>query len=90
MSYFTWNFDVLYLWGNKLPFAWLDTLLLSLDTLLTIYPFNCRISGNPVQYLEFIESFQNNIHSKVTFNDDIRMARLFSVLEGDAKDLCNQ
>ena len=30
-------------------------------------------------------SFRNNIHSKVTFNDDIRMARLLKVLDGDTK-----
>ena len=44
-----------------------------------------RFSGNPVQRPEFIEIFRNNIHSKVTFSGDICMARLLSVLKGDAK-----
>ena len=30
-------------------------------------------------------SFRNNIHSKVTFNDHIRMAWLLKVLDGDTK-----
>ena len=42
-------------------------------------------SRNPVEWPEFVECFRNNIHSKVTFNSDIRIARLLRVFEGDAK-----
>ena len=34
---------------------------------------------------EFIDSFHQNIHSKVTFIDNIRMTRLISSLDGDVK-----
>ena len=43
-----------------------------------------RFDGSPARWPEFIDSFPQNIHSKVTFTDNIRM-RLISLLDGDAK-----
>ena len=43
-----------------------------------------RFDGSPARWPEFIDSFHQNIHSKVTFTDNIRM-RLISLLDGDAK-----
>ena len=42
-----------------------------------------RFDGSPARWPEFIDSFHQNIHSKVTFTDNIRM-RLISLLDGDA------
>ena len=44
-----------------------------------------RFSGNPIELPAFFESFCNNIHWKVTFDDDIHMAWLLSVLEWETK-----
>ena len=44
-----------------------------------------RFDGSPAKWPEFIDSFRQNIHSKVTFTDNIRMMRLISLLDGDAK-----
>ena len=44
-----------------------------------------RFDGRPVKWPEFIDSFHQNIHSKVTFTDNIRMTRLI-LLDGDAKE----
>ena len=44
-------------------------------------------NGDPTHWPEFIENFKSRVHLKPTFNDNIRMERLLSVLEGDAKKL---
>ena len=44
-----------------------------------------RFNGNPVFWPEFIDNFYQNVHSKMTFSDNIRMTRLSSLLDGDAK-----
>ena len=44
-----------------------------------------RFDGTPVKWPEFIDSFHQNTHTKVTFTDNIRMARLITLLDGDAK-----
>ena len=42
-------------------------------------------NGNLVFSLEFIDNFYQNLHSKMTFSGNIRMTRLISLLDGDAK-----
>ena len=44
-----------------------------------------RFNGNPVLWPEFIDNFYQNVHSKMIFSDNIRMTRLISLLDGDAK-----
>ena len=44
-----------------------------------------RFNGNPVLWPEFIDNFYQNVHSKMTFSDNIRITRLISLLDGDAK-----
>ena len=44
-----------------------------------------RFDGSPAQWPEFIDSFHQNIHSKVIFTDNIRMMKLIRLLDGDAK-----
>ena len=44
-----------------------------------------RLDGSPAKWLEFIDIFHQNMHSKVTVTDNIRMMRLISWLDGDAK-----
>ena len=44
-----------------------------------------RFNGNPIFWPEFIVNFYQNVHSKMTFFDNIRMTRLISLLDGDAK-----
>ena len=44
-----------------------------------------HFDGNPAYWPEFIESFRSKIHFKPSFTDSIRMERLLSVLEGEAK-----
>ena len=44
-----------------------------------------RFDGSPAQWPEFIDSFHQNTHSKVIFTDNIRMMKLISLLDGDAK-----
>ena len=44
-----------------------------------------RFNRNPVFWPEFIDNFYQNVHSKMTFSDNIRMTRLISLLDGDAK-----
>ena len=41
--------------------------------------------GNPVFWPEFIDNFCQNVHSKMTFSDNITMTRLISLLDGDAR-----
>ena len=42
-------------------------------------------NGNLVLWPEFIDNFYQNVHSKMTFSDNIRMIRLINLLDGDAK-----
>ena len=44
-----------------------------------------RFSGNPCEWPEFIENFPTRVHLKSTFDDNLRMERLCSVLYGEAK-----
>ena len=44
-----------------------------------------RFNGNPVLWPELIDNFYQNVHSKMTFSDSIRMTRLISLLDGDTK-----
>jgi len=44
-----------------------------------------RFDGNSLHWPEFIQNFKVRIHSKTSFNDTIRMERLLSVLDGEAK-----
>ena len=44
-----------------------------------------RFDGDPSAWPEFIQNFRNRVHFKVTFDDNMRMDRLISVLDGDAK-----
>ena len=44
-----------------------------------------RFGGNPSEWPEFISSFRNRIQEKVSFNDSMRMERLLSALEGEAR-----
>ena len=47
-----------------------------------------RFGGNPSEWPEFISNFRNRIHEKVSFKDSMRMKRLLSALEGEAKKIC--
>ena len=44
-----------------------------------------HFNGNPVLWPELIDNFYQNVHSKMTFSDNIRMTRLISLLDGEAK-----
>ena len=44
-----------------------------------------RFNGNPSHWPEFIQRFKERVHMKRTFSDSLRMERLLSVLDGDAK-----
>ena len=44
-----------------------------------------HFSGNPCEWQEFIENFRARVHLKSTFDDNLRMERLCSVLYGEAK-----
>ena len=44
-----------------------------------------RFNGNPIFWPEFMVNFYQNVHSKMLFSDNIPMARLISLLDGDAK-----
>ena len=44
-----------------------------------------RFSGNPAEWPEFIEKFFSRVHQKSSFDDNLRMLRLISVLVGEAK-----
>ena len=44
-----------------------------------------RFDGDPCKWPDFIENFKNRVHDKRSFTDDIRMERLLSVLDGEAK-----
>ena len=42
-------------------------------------------NGNPSHWPELIQCFKERVHMKRTFSDSLRMERLLSVLDGDAK-----
>ena len=44
-----------------------------------------RFDGNPCKWPDFIQNFKNRVHDKRSFTGDIRMERLLSVLDGEAK-----
>ena len=44
-----------------------------------------RLSGNPCKWPEFIENFRTRVPLKLTFDDNLRMERLCSVLYSEAK-----
>ena len=44
-----------------------------------------KFDGDPSKWPEFINNFKSRVHLKYTFTDEIRMERLLSTLEGDAK-----
>ena len=44
-----------------------------------------RFDGTPAKWPEFIENFKIRVHNKLTFDDNTRMERLLSVLDGEAK-----
>ena len=44
-----------------------------------------RLSGNPCEWPEFIENFRTRVPLKLTFDDNLRMEGLCSVLYGEAK-----
>ena len=51
-----------------------------------LQPIELRhFDGNPAYWPKFIESFRSKIHFKQSFTESIRMERLLSVLEGEAK-----
>ena len=45
----------------------------------------CRFNGNSSNWRGFIECFYSRVHCKRTFDDNMRMTRLLSVLDGEAK-----
>ena len=45
----------------------------------------CHFKGNPSEWPEFISSFKNRVHNKISFNNNMRTEQLMSVLEGEAK-----
>ena len=44
-----------------------------------------KFDGNPSKWLELIDNFKTCVHNEATFTDSVRIERLISVLEGDAK-----
>ena len=44
-----------------------------------------RFDGDDCKWPDIIQNFKNWVHEKLSFTDDIRMKRLISVLDGDAK-----
>ena len=44
-----------------------------------------RFDGSQINWPEFIQNFKDRVHNKVSFNDNVWMERLLSVLDGDAK-----
>ena len=52
----------------------------------SVTPIELRGFGcSPSEWPEFISNFRNRIHQKVSFNDSMRMQRLLSYLEDEAK-----
>ena len=51
----------------------------------TLPPIKFRqFSGNPMDWLEYVENFHSRVHSKTTLDDNLRMERLCSVLDREA------
>ena len=44
-----------------------------------------KFNGNPSHWPEFFQCFKERVYMKRTFSDSVRMERLLSVLDGDAK-----
>ena len=44
-----------------------------------------RFDGDHWKWPDFIQNFKNRVREEQSFTDDIRMERLISVLDGDAK-----
>ena len=44
-----------------------------------------QFSGNPIGWPEFIKNFHSMVHFKTTFDDNLRMERLCSILDREAK-----
>ena len=44
-----------------------------------------RFDGNSKQWANFIQNFKHRVHNKIGFNNSVRMDRLLSVLDGEAK-----
>ena len=44
-----------------------------------------RFDENPCIWPDFIQNFQNRVHDKRSFVNEIRMERLLSVLDGETK-----
>ena len=44
-----------------------------------------RFNGNPSHWPEFIQCFKERVYIKKAFSDSVRMERLLSVLDGEAK-----
>ena len=53
------------------------------ENLLPIEP--TRFDRDHCKWPDFIQDFRNRVHKKRSFTNDIRMERLISVLDGDAK-----
>ena len=44
-----------------------------------------RFDGDSKQWRNFIQNFKHRVHNKISFSDSVRMDRLLSVLDGEAK-----
>ena len=44
-----------------------------------------RFDGYSKQWSNFIQNFKHRVHNKISFSDSVRMDRLLSVLDGEAK-----
>ena len=44
-----------------------------------------RFEGHPYKWPDFIQNFKTRVHDKRSFTDSIRMERLLSILDGEAK-----
>ena len=44
-----------------------------------------RFDGDPCKWPDFLQNFKNRVHDKHSFTDDIRMDRLLSELDREAK-----
>ena len=44
-----------------------------------------HFDGNASTWPQFIEDFYRRVHRKITFNDNMKMTRILSVLDGDVK-----
>ena len=46
-----------------------------------------QFSGNSIDWPEFIKNFPSMVHFKTTFDDNLRMERLCSILDREAKSV---